>query len=32
MTTRTWASNSFWETYDKNRITTILTTKMKMKQ
>jgi hypothetical protein len=26
MTTRSWASNSFWETYDKNRITTILTT------
>ena len=26
MTTRSWASNSFWETYDKNKITTILTT------
>jgi hypothetical protein len=26
MTTRSWASNSFWETYDKNKITTVLTT------
>jgi hypothetical protein len=26
MTTRSWASNSFWESYDKNKITTILTT------
>jgi hypothetical protein len=24
MTTRSWASNSFWATYDKNKITTIL--------
>lgn len=26
MTSRTWASNSFWTNADKNRITTILTT------
>jgi|TARA_R110000772_G_C12957480_1_gene402978 hypothetical protein len=24
--TRTWADNSFWESFDQNRITTILTT------
>lgn len=26
MTTRTWADDSFWESYDQNRITSILTT------
>jgi len=26
MTTRKWASDSFWESYDQNRITSILTT------
>lgn len=25
MTTRTWAKDSFWESYDQNRITSILT-------
>ena len=25
MTTRTWADDSFWESYDQNRITSILT-------
>jgi hypothetical protein len=25
MTTRTWAEDSFWESYDQNRITSILT-------